>query len=374
MTNTADVVVIGAGIQGLSAAYHLARMGAGRVIVLEKDVIGAGSSGRSASMLMKQVWNEDQIRLAVYSFERYMAFSEETGGDTEYRPIGTLQVVTEVQEDDLRQQAALRRDYGIETYILSPDEIKKMVPVLNVDDLAVGTFGAEDGVIEAQSIMLGYADAARWQGAAIWQGIAATGIDISVGQVTAVQTTDGPIATEWVVNAAGADAAKIGRWAGIELPIDNRARSVYVTGPFPKIPNDVPFVYDESAEWYFRREGPGVLMGMGKERSDQPVMAINWRLLPAVIDVAMHRVPVLAEASIASGWTGIRPLTPDGRPIIGPADGVEGYVNSVGWGGEGVMLAPAGGQLVAEVITQGQATTFDLAPFLLSRFEADGIS
>jgi sarcosine oxidase subunit beta len=367
--HVADVVIIGAGIQGLSAAYHLARRGVENVVVLEKAFIGAGSSGRSASMLMLQVWNEWQVRLSQYCFERYMAFEAELGVDPEYAPIGTLLLATAAVADEVRAQAEMRRTLGVtSTQILDAEGITRIAPVINTDDLVLGVYGPEDGIIEAQSIMLGYQKGARRHGADIRQGVAATGIVVENGRVAAVETPDGPIHTGWVVNAAGADAADVARWAGIDLPLDNRARSVYVTGPFPQIPDDTPFVYDEAAGWYYRKEGPGVLIGMGKEKDKPASERVNRDLLPAVIDVAMHRVPVLAEASIASGWTGIRPLTPDGRPILGPVDGVAGYLNDAGWGGEGVMHAPAGGQLIAELICDGETSTFPIEPFLLARF------
>jgi glycine/D-amino acid oxidase-like deaminating enzyme len=172
-----------------------------------------------------------------------------------------------------------------------------------------------------------------------------------------------------VVNAAGAEAAKVGKWVNLDLPIDNRVRNIYVTAPFSQMGEHMPFVYESGPDWYFRREGPGILFGMGKRRLDTAAMTIDWPYLNEVMDVALHRVPVLGEAGIASGWSGIRPLTPDGRPILGAMEGLEGYVNDCGWGGEGIMHSPIGGQLVAEWIHDGKTTTFPIEPFLLGRFE-----
>lgn len=369
MRRSADVVVIGAGIQGLSAAYHLARIGVRHVVVLEKEFIGAGSSGRSASMLILHEDNEQKIRLSQYSFERYAAFEEELGADPEYRPIGCLSLAVESCTGDLHHRARLCQSLGVPAEICSPDEIRALVPVVNTADLVIGLFDRQVGVIEAHSIMLGYAHGARRLGVEINQGVRATGIRLEAGRVVGVDTPSGPVATRTVVNAAGADAVEVGRWLGVDLPIDNRARSIFVTDAFQLIPDDTPFVVDEALGWYYRKEGPGVLMGMGREKTTTASMSINWKLLPQVVEVAMHRVPVLAGARIASGWSGIRPLTPDNRPIIGPVDGVEGYINLCGWGGSGVMHSPAGGQLVAEYIHDGAATILDLTPFLLSRFD-----
>ena len=371
MKHTADVVVIGAGIQGLSAAYHLAKIGIPNVMVVEQEFIGAGSSGRSASMLMLQVGPAWRIAFSKYCFERYMAFEEEFGSSPDYHRIGTLSLATDSVSGQERAAAVLRQQAGIHTEIWTPDEIRQRYPAIYTDDLAFGVFGPEDGRIEAHSIMMGYKDGAQRLGAEIDQGVRATGIVKVSGRVAAVQTTEGEIATRCVVNAAGATAAQIGRWVGINLPIDNRVRNIYVTDAFPLIPDETPFVDDIAAAWYYRKEGPGVLMGMGKRTGVDAPMHIDWAYLQEVIEVAIHRVPALAEAGIASGWAGIRPLTPDDRPILGPVDDVDGYVNSCGWGGYGIMHSPIGGQLIAEYVHDGRTSTFDIEPFLLARFDKD---
>jgi glycine/D-amino acid oxidase-like deaminating enzyme len=297
-----------------------------------------------------------------------MDFEAELGTDPEYKRIGTLSIATESVADSSLTMAQMRQAAGVETKILSPQEVQQRCPEINVEDVAAGIWGPEDGIIEAQSIMLGYKDGAARLGAIVYQGVQATGITLDGGQVSGVETTAGTISTGWVVNAAGADATEVSSWVGIELPIDNRARCIYVTDAFPQIPDDTPFVYDNEYHWYYRKEPPGVLMGMGELKGRQASSAIDRAYFPEVIDVAIHRVPALEQARIAHGWVGIRSLTPDSHPILGPVDGIGGYVNSCGWGGEGVMHAPMGGQLVAEFIRDGVTSTYNLEPFLYERF------
>jgi sarcosine oxidase subunit beta len=366
--DTADVVVIGAGIQGLSAAYHLNRIGIRNVVVVEMETIGAGSSGRSAAMLTLQRITEPTIRLAQFSYREYMAFEEVMGVAPGFQPTGYLIIAGQAIDAKERELAGLRQQLGVRTDILSPEQVQEMLPVVNVEDITIGVWGPDDGIIDPHSIMQGYASNARRLGTEIEEAVRATGIQVAGGKVQAVETTNGVIATPWVVNAAGVQATEVGRWVGIEIPIDNRRRSIFVTGPFPHIPDDTPFVHENGPEWYYRKEGPGVLMGIGTETADTVSWTVNKALLPDLIDAAVHRVPILKEADIMRGWTGMRALSPDGRPIIGPVDDVEGYVNSCGWGGEGVTGAPAGGQLVAEYIFAGQTETLPLKSFLLSRF------
>jgi glycine/D-amino acid oxidase-like deaminating enzyme len=367
--NSADVVVIGAGVQGLSAAYHLAKMGITDVVVVEQEFVGAGSSGRSASMLMLQVWTEWQVRFSQYCFGRFMTFEEEFGASPGYRPYGSLTLVPETVAAPERTMYDIRQQLGVRSEWWSPDDVKRRYPFIHTDDLAFAVFGPEDGEIDAQAIMMGYQQSARRLGVDICQGVKATGLTIDRQRVTAVQTTAGEIATRFVVNAAGADAARVGQWASLDIPIDNRVRNIYITDAFPLIGDHSPFVWDAAEEWYYRSEKPGVLIGKGKRKLDSAPMAIDWPYLEEIMDVIMHRVPALAEVGIARGWSGIRPLSPDQRPIIGPVAELEGYVNDCGWGGEGIMHSPVGGQLVAEWIHDAKTSTFEIEPFLLARFQ-----
>ncbi|MCA9911541.1 MAG: FAD-binding oxidoreductase, partial [Anaerolineae bacterium] len=229
MKSTADVVVIGAGIQGLSAGYHLAKLGVRDVVIVEKAFMGAGSSGRSASMLMLQVWTEWQIRFSQYCFDRFMHFQGEFDASPDYHRTGSLTLVTDAVAEQEQQLVDLRRHLGVTTEIWTPDEIKRRYPLINTDDLTFGVYGPEDGGIEAQSIMLAYKDAGRRLGVELNQGARATGITLEGGRVASVQTTKGDIQTRWVVNAAGADAAEVGEWVGLHIPIQNRVRNIYVT-------------------------------------------------------------------------------------------------------------------------------------------------
>ncbi len=373
--NSADVVIVGAGVQGLSAAYHLAKKGLRNIVVLEKDYIGAGSSGRSASMLMLQRENEPKIRLSQYSYNMYMTFKEELGVDIGYKKIGFLSVVTEKKVLDALKMAKIRQELGVQTEILGPEDIKKLVPVVNTEDILVGVFGPDDGMIDPHAIMNGFKEGAQRYGVKIFQGgdFEVTGINVVNGKVVGVNTRLHNIATESVVNAAGADAIAIGIMVGINLPIMNRRRNIFVTEDFPLIPDNTPLVEDAEMEWYYRKEGPGVLIGMGKEDDVDISLTPNADYLPKVIDFAMHRVPILANAKFdrKKGWSGIRSLTPDICPIIGSIETVKGFYNSCGWGGEGIMHAPAGGQLVAECIADGKTSLYDLAPFSASRFKGN---
>ncbi|MDW8319018.1 MAG: FAD-dependent oxidoreductase [Anaerolineae bacterium] len=368
----ADVVVIGAGVIGCSTAYHLARLGIASVAVVEMGQPGSGSTSRSASMLSLQFCADAlSLRMARYSYDRYMQFEEEMGVPIDFKRTGWLTLAGADAADRLRAQAALLQSQGVATEVLTPDEVRRRYPLLRVEDLAVATWGPDDGPFDPHAIVWGYVKRAGALGARFYPGVRATSIEVQGGRAVGVHTDHGFIPAAAVVNAAGPWAAEVGRWVGLDIPLRNRVRTILVTGPLPAVPPDHPFVEDLSAEWYFRPEGEGVLMGMGQEPAQAPDdTATRPHVVDAMIEVAAHRVPALADATLLTVWSGVRPLTPDGLPILGPAPGVDGLYLNAGWGGVGIIQAPIAGQLAAEAIVCGRGVTMDLGPFRLGRFAA----
>ncbi len=297
MHQSADVVIIGAGVIGGSTAYHLARLGVTNTVIVEMGQPGSGSSSKSASMLSLQ-FSADELgaRMAQLAYARYMQFEQEIGVPIDFQRSGWLSVGTAVAAPALLAGSAMLRGLGIASEVLEPAEIAYRYPLLNSDDLAVGVFGPDDGPFDPHMILWGYLRRARELGARLLSGVRATGVAVQGGRVTGVHTDQGFIAAGAVINAAGPWAAEVAGWAGIDLPLRNRARTILVTGALPVVPRDHPFVEDVAAEWYFRPEGDGVLMGMGQEpvgSLEHP--ATDPALVDAMIDVAVQRVPALAQ-------------------------------------------------------------------------------
>ena len=374
MQSMADVVIIGAGVIGCSTAYHLARLGITDVVVVEMDQVGSGASGKSASMLSLQFCTDElSARLAKHSYERYLRFEDEIGVPIDFKRIGWLSLATQESAEYLLRSAELLQSLDIRTDVLTPEEIKRRYPEINTEDIVLGTWGPDDGSFDPHMIMWGYIGKAREMGVKLCQGARATGICVRKGRVEGVLTDKGFVATQVVVNAGGPWAIEIGKWVDVEIAIINSARSILVTGPFPDIPSTRPFIEDVTAEWYFRPEGPGVLMGMGSSPTEELDVPFDFEIMNEMIDTAVHRVPVLEGASMLTGWTGIRPMTLDDRPILGPVPSVDGFILNCGWGGTGIIQAPMAGQLVAEYISNGHTSTMDIHPFRIGRFEGKAI-
>ena len=370
MKTTADVVIIGAGAIGTSIAYHLAKAGIKDVILLEMDQVGSGSSSKSASMLSLQFGsNEINARMAKYSYGRFMQFEDEFGTTIDFKKSGWITIAPETEVSRLKAHAKTLHDLDITSQLMDPFEIKSIYPELNVDDIALGTWGPDDGPFDPHMILWGYTKRAVELGVQLYEGVRATNIRVEQGQVVGVITTQGEINTHCVVNAAGPWAIDIGRWIGVEIPIRNAARGVLVTAPISEIPPHSPFVEEISPEWYFRPEGEGILIGMGEVPTKNLQLQIHEKLQGEMILPAIHRVPVLEKAAVQTAWTGIRPLTPDNLPIFGTMPEINGFLLNCGWGGMGIIQSPIAGQLMAELVSTGRCTTEDIQPFSIRRFD-----
>ena len=369
MKSTAEVVIIGAGVIGCSTAYHLTKLGITDIVVLEMEQVGAGTSSKSASMLSLQFGHDPLLaRIAKYSYQRYMDFDAELNSPIDFQRTGWISVAQGDIAIKLRQSAEMLQALRISTEILTPEEVKRIYPELNTDDLDVGIYGPDDGPFDPHMIMWGYLKRATEKGAKLYQGEKARGLRIQNGKITGVETDSSTVETKTVINAAGPWAREVAGWANIEIPLTNKIRTIVMTGPLPDIPENRPFVEDENVEWYFRPETGGVLMGMGNVPTDSPETPLDNEMVNNIINYAIHRVPVLEKASLLTAWSGVRPLTVDGRPVLGAVPEVEGFLLNVGWGGVGIIQAPAAGQLLAELVSDGKTSTFDINELGLERF------
>ena len=367
---TADVVVIGGGVMGASTAYHLARKGVSRVVLVEREAFfGQGSTGRCAGGVRYQFATEVNIRLSQASLPMLERFKEETGVDAGYRPIGYLFFLTREEDvERFRQAVALQHRLGVATEWLSGDEVRRRLPFMRLDDVLAGTFHAKDGLADPHSVVQGYVQAARRLGVLPLTETEVTGIQVQGGRVRAVETNRGVIQTPVVVNAAGPWAGRIGRMVGLDIPITPLRRQWLTTTPLPDLPADFPFVIDFAQALYFHPEGRGVLTGMSNPH-EKPGFFLNvdpeWEMVH--MEAAMQRLPMLEQAGVVARVAGLYEVTPDAHPIIGPTE-VQGFYVCAGFSGHGFMHGPVAGLLTAEFIVDGKAHTVDVSMLDLARF------
>ncbi len=369
MSPSADVVVVGGGVIGASIAYHLAAKGVRSVIVLERDRLGAGSTGKNAGGIRLQFSSEVNVRLSQRSLPRLESFASEFGVDPGFKQVGYLFLITAERDvAPFERSLALWQRLGVPARKLDAAGARALFPELRTDDVLFATFCSKDGYLDPAGLLQGYAARARQRGVTFREGAAATGIDVRGGRVAAVRTASETIACDRVVDAAGPWAAQVAALAGVELPISPMRRQIFVTEAIEGFAHDFPLTVEFASSLYLHRESGGVLLGMA-DPNDRPGFdeRLNWDFLPTLVERALARVPLLERASIKSGWAGLYEDTPDRHPILGSTDAVAGFVCAAGFSGHGVMHAPATGELIAELIVDG-ATSFDISPLRLSRF------
>jgi sarcosine oxidase subunit beta len=373
MTNP-DVVVVGAGVIGASAAYHLASRGLGVVVLERAGAPGEGSTGRATGGFRAQFTTAVNVRLSLLSREKLLAFEAETGVDPGFGQCGYLFVARDAAE--LAALAAAReaqRAAGFDEAVeVAPAEVARLNPALALDGVAGGVFCASDGFIRPLEILRGYAEAARRLGARFEFGVGDVEFDVRAGRVEAVRTPAGTLAPGCVVNAAGAWAALVARGAGVEVPVAPERRQVAITEPFDGLPEAMPMTIFVGDGFHLRvRDGRVLLLMPASHESEDPFdTSFDDAWLGPVVARARERVPCLAAAQIdrARCWSGLYEMSPDRHAILGPAPGVENFYLANGSSGHGVMHSPAIGHLLAEMIADGEARSVDVAALSPSRF------
>ncbi|HEX6262060.1 MAG TPA: FAD-binding oxidoreductase [Actinomycetota bacterium] len=368
----ADVVIVGGGCVGASAAYHLTAAGAGSVLLLERaDDLGTGSTAAAAGGFRHQFGSEVNVRLSLASIPMLIRFEKEHGIPLDVHQDGYLLLVRDESSwAGFRRAAEMQRGLGVRVELLTGAEAAELIPGLAVDEVVGATFGPDDGIADTSGLTHGYAALARRAGAQIETGVDVAELLAEGDRVTGVRTAVGEeISAGVVVNAAGPWAGRLAATAGVDLPLDPIPRNVVVTGPFPGAPGRRTLVVDTPTSFYFHREGRGVLMGMGS-RAEQPSFDISVDhsfVADEILPTAMRVFPPIEEAGVEHTWCGLYEMTPDRHPILGEA--VPGLYLANGFSGHGFQHSPIVGKLLAEMIVEGAASTVDVSSLSLDRFE-----
>ncbi len=368
MERTADIVIIGGGIIGTSIAYHLAEKGAGKVVLLERGMLGEGSTARCAGGIRAQFSTEINIRFSLQSLETWNRFEDIFGVPLDFRQVGYLFLATTPDEVAIfRVNAELQRSFGVPVELLSADEIATRWPFLRTDDLAGGTFCATDGYAGPYEALTGFVKGARRAGVRIYEGTEAQAIVTERERIGGVATSQGDIYCPVVVNAAGPRAASVGAMAGVEIPVQPYRRQIFFTAPFPYIPDSIPLVIDFHRGWYFRREVKGLLVSGPKDEHPSFSTGVDYSVIGEVAEHAVYRVPPLEKAQITHGMAGSYEISPDNHAILGEAPHLKGFFLANGFSGHGFQHSPAVGKVMAELIL-GETPSIDISALSLDRF------
>ena len=370
LPTTSDIVIIGGGVMGASTLFHLSARGIKNVVLLDRnEFFGQEATGRCAGGVRYQFATEVNIKLSIESLPMLDRFRSEIGQDVNYRKCGYLFVLTnEMDVETFKHNVALQNELGAKTEWLTGDEVRRKVPSMRFEDALGGTFNPNDGLVDPNSVVMGYIGASLKLGARAYTEVEVTGIELDGDRICGVKTNQGVIRTPVVVNAAGPWAGLVGKMAGVDIPITSLRRQMFTTTPLSELPADFPFVIDFAQSLYFHREGEGVLTGMSNPNEthafDENVDE-QWEMVN--LEAAIARLPMLEKAGMISHWAGLYEVTPDAHPIYGKTP-VEGFYIVGGFSGHGFMHGPISGKLMAEIILDGQAATLDVSQLDLARF------
>ena len=374
---TAEAIVIGGGINGVNIAFHLARRGLKRVVLLEKTALAAGASGKSGAMIGSHFGTEIKVRLAVKAMETWLSFGEVYGtGGEPYDRCGRVWLVPEQDAAAMRGIVGLQREFGAQARMLSGEELRELAPGISLEGVAGIAYEPEAGFADGLAATSLVAEAARRRGVEIRVGVAATAIRVAGGRVSGVENSRGEISAPLVFNAANVWAPKLLEPLGVSVPVEPARAQIGLFrrpadyGPPP------PAIADFVQATYFR-DHPGEITFVGgmdpsqEQRVPDPndyAETADWEAIRVHRDHLWGRFPSMRRSVFRGGYSGLYDMSPDLHPIVDRVPGAEGLFVCCGFSGDGFKYGPVIGQLLAEWALDGRPS-LDIAALRLERFE-----
>ena len=365
----ARVVIIGGGVIGCSVAYHLAHMGWTDVVLLERNRLTSGTTWHAAGLMVTfGSWSETSTEMRKYTRDLYSRLEAETGLATGFMPTGFIEMAAEPDRlEEFRRVAAFNRFCGVDVHEISPKEVGDLFPLAQTDDLLAGFYVEGDGRVNPVDATASLAAGARQQGARIIEDVAVTGIVEKDGAVSAVETTQGVIEAEYVVNCAGMWARQLGAQSGVNIPLQAAEHYYLITEQIDGISNTWPVIEDPASFGYYREETGGLMIGLFEpEAAPWNVEGIpedfsfgeippDWDRMGPYVERAMERVPIAKETGIRKFFCGPEAFTPDLLPIVGEAPELRNYFVAAGLNSIGILTGGGLGRVLAHWIINGTA-------------------
>lgn len=372
---TADVVVVGAGVNGASTAFHLAKAGAGRVVVLDRRHLAAGASGKSGALVRMHYTNEPETRLAFESLKYFQNWGDLVGGDCGFRPVGFMIFTPPTRRGDLDANVAMQRRVGVNVQVISPEAARELDPSLDTSDVSAVAYEPESGYADPNATTYSFARAAMDRGATFQLDTPVARILTQGDRVVGVETAGERIEAPVVVVIAGAWANQLFAPLGLDFGlVPSYARVAVFRWSLERPPTHLTYIDKINHTWARPIDGSSTLIGVESRVSRYPgdpddyVEAVTQDYIDLCREKLVCRFPSMRDSTARGNWQGLIMRSPDSRPLIGAIPRYRGLYCMAGDSGSSFKTSPAIGKCLAELITEGHATTVDLAPFRPSRF------
>jgi sarcosine oxidase subunit beta len=349
-----DVVIVGGGVMGTSAAFHLAEAGVS-VLLCEKNELASGSTSKAAGGVRANFSDEFNVALGARSLDLFADFNRRPGYEIDLHRSGYLFALTKQADVELFEKSTkIHHQFNVESRMLTPSEAGKISPLLNTKDLIAASFTPHDGHCTPEAVVLGYAGGAKKLGATVLTNTEVSAIKLDSDEITSVVTSAGEVRTNTVINCAGAWSPKIGSMVGLELPVTPYKRELVITEAlgesFADLPSNMPMTIDYSTSLYWHREGKGLLMGFSDKSIESGFdLKRDPKFLEKLGEIAMLRAPRLMDLGIGKGWAGLYEVTPDHNAILGEFKKVSRFFYATGFSGHGFLQGPAIGEILRDL-------------------------
>ena len=373
MKATADVVIIGGGVVGTSILFNLGRLGVTDTLLLEKDVLGSGSTGRSQAICRMHYSNTVTAKMAWESLNIFKHFNEKVGGESGFVETGYLVVVNAEDRGGLARNVAMQHELGIDTMRVTASDLRDIAPMVSVSEDEAMAWEPQSGYADPYMVTTSYGSRAREMGAEIVLRNPATEIEVSGGRVRAVVTAEGRVETPVAVVAAGPWSKMVLAEMGVDVPlVPVRHQVASLTRPADKLPLH-PTVGDIAQSFSFRPDGSALtMMGFGDDEEvdlETYNQGVDMDVMADALGRLARRIPAMSDAYYRGGWSGLFSTTPDWHPILDAVPGIEGLYCAIGFSGHGFKLSPMIGVTMAELIVEGAFSSVDISPLRFGRFQ-----
>jgi sarcosine oxidase, subunit beta len=373
LPKTADIVILGAGVMGASIAFHLAKRGAGKIVVIDKDYAGRGGSGRSSALVRMHYSYPPEVQLALISLRMFQSWQQIVGQPGDFRKTGFVRIVHFNETERLKRNVAMQRKLGANVELIDKNNLHELELDWNVDEVELAAYEPDSGYGDGAGVAGDFLGAAREMGVTYHSRTQAAALSVQAGRIHGVVTDQGTILSPVVISATGPWTRPLFQRMGCDLPIECEYHQVAILRNTPDMKGGGCACIDSVTATYFRSDAHDkFLVGdfYGKrpiDPDDFPQRASDDSL-EEIIERTCRRVPKLARAEVMRGVTGVYDMTPDSRPLLGEIPGTSGLYVCAGFSGMGFKISPAIGLVMSELVLDGAGRTVDISAFRPNRF------